>query len=44
VIGGNVWLTQAVPAGAHVRQAHPSLTIVERERTEQPLLDRAGSV
>ena len=46
VIGGNVWLTQAVPAGAHVRQAHPSLTIVEREndRTERPLLDRTASV
>lgn len=29
VIGGNVWLTQSVPAGAHVRQAHPNLAIVE---------------
>jgi serine O-acetyltransferase len=30
VIGGNVWLTQSVPAGAHVRQAHPNLAIVEQ--------------
>jgi serine O-acetyltransferase len=29
VIGGNVWLTQSVPPGAHVRQAHPNLAIVE---------------
>ncbi len=28
VIGGNVWLTQSIPAGSHVRQAHPSLAIV----------------
>ncbi len=27
-IGGNVWLTQSVPAHAHVRQAHPDLTIM----------------
>lgn len=27
-IGGNVWLTQSVPAGSHVRQAHPNLTVV----------------
>ncbi|RJF86153.1 serine acetyltransferase [Sphingomonas cavernae] len=26
-IGGNIWLTQSVPAGSHVRQAHPNLTI-----------------
>lgn len=31
VIGGNVWLTQSVPSGAHVRQAHPNLAILERE-------------
>jgi len=31
VIGGNVWLTQSIPAGSHVRQAHPSLAIVTPE-------------
>jgi len=28
VIGGNVWLTHSVPAGSNVRQAHPSLSII----------------
>ena len=28
VIGGNVWLTQSVPPGSHVRQAHPTLAII----------------
>lgn len=30
-IGGNVWLTQSVPAGSHVRQAHPELTVAARK-------------
>lgn len=36
VIGGNVWLTQSVPAGAHVRQATPNLTILERDADTKP--------
>lgn len=37
VIGGNVWLTRDVPAGAYVRQAHPDLLILEGEAGERDM-------
>lgn len=43
VIGGNVWLTESLPAGSHVRQARANLHVTERAAVDAPHRVKAES-
>ncbi|MDX3908442.1 MAG: serine acetyltransferase [Sphingobium sp.] len=44
VIGGNVWLTESVPAGSHVRQAKADHQVTRRADFSAPHRTRAANV